>query len=231
MELLTVFLTSLGSLIALFLLTELMGKKQMAELSMFDYIIGITIGSIAAEMATSLEDDFLKPLLAMVVYALAAILISYVSCKSIKLRKIFTGEPLILFENKKLYKDNLKKAKLDLSEFLTQCRTNGYFDISNLDTVILESNGKLSFLPVSSQRPATPTDLNVDVTQEKMPTNVVFDGVLLKDNLKYTGNDEIWLKKQLKEQGASRMEDVFLAICDNNNKLTVYLITNKKNHN
>lgn len=228
MELLTVFLTSVGSIIVLFLLTELMGKKQMAELSMFDYIIGITIGSIAAEMATSLEDDFLKPLLAMVVYALAAILISYVSCKSIKLRKIFTGEPLILFENKKLYKDNLRKAKLDLSEFLTQCRTNGYFDINNLDTVILESNGQLSFLPLSNQRPATPADLNINVVQEKMTTNVIFDGVLLKDNLKYTGNDETWLKKQLKEQGASKIEDVFLATCDNNNKLTIYLITDKK---
>lgn len=228
MELLTVFLTSLGSIIALFLLTELMGKKQMAQLSMFDYIIGITIGSIAAEMATSLEDDFLKPLLAMVIYALAAILISYVSCKSLKLRKIFTGKPLILFENKKLYKDNLKKAKLDLSEFLIQCRTSGYFDISNIDTAILEANGKLSFLPVSSHRPATPTDLNVDVAQEKMPANIIFDGVLLKENLKYTGNDENWLKKQLKEQGASKIEDVFLATCDNNNKLTVYLITDKK---
>ena len=227
MDLLTVLFTSLGSVAALFLLTELMGKKQMAELSMFDYINGITIGSIAAEMATSLEDDFLKPLLAMVIYAVASITISKLSCKSLKFRKIFTGKPLILLENGKLYKNSLKKAKLDLNEFLTQCRTNGYFDINNINTAILEPNGKLSFLPVSSQRPATPADLNINVDQEKIPINVIVDGVLLKDNLKYTGNNENWLKKQLKEQGTSKIEDIFLATCNNDNKLTIYLKTNK----
>lgn len=223
MDLVTVLLTSVGSVIALFLLTELMGKKQIAQLSMFDYINGITIGSIAAEMATSLEDDFLKPLLAMAIYALASILISKLSCKSLMFRKIFTGRPLILLERGKLYKNSLKKAKLDLNEFLTQCRNNGYFDINNIDTAVLEPNGKISFLPVSSQRPATPADLNVDVAQEKMPINIIVDGILLEDNLKYTGNNEIWLKKQLKAQGVSKEEDVFLATCNNNNELTLYL--------
>ena len=110
MEILQILLTSLGSIIALFILTKIMGNRQMSELSMFDYVNGITIGSIAAEMATSLEDDFLKPLVAMVVYTLVAVLISILTCKSIKLRKIFTGRPLILYENHKIYKKNLKKS-------------------------------------------------------------------------------------------------------------------------
>lgn len=222
MDLIKVFFMSLGSIVALFLLTKLMGRKQMAQLSMFDYINGITIGSIAAEMATSLEDDFLQPLLAMVVYALAAITISYISCKSLKLRKIFLGKPLIIIENGKLYRESLKKAKLDLSEFLIQCRTSGYFDISSIDTAILEGNGKLSFLAKSNQRPATPEDLSINVEQEKMPVNIIFDGVLLKENLKSTGNDEVWLKKKIKEQGGSKIENIFLATCDNNNNLKIY---------
>ena len=163
MKYLTVVLMSLGSVIILFLLTKLMGKRQIAELSMFDYINGITIGSIAAEMATSLEDDFLEPLIAMVVYAIVSIIISLLSCKSLKIRNFLIGKPLVLIDNGKLVRNNLKKSKLDLSEFLTQCRTSGYFDISKIDTAIMESNGKISFIPISSDRPATPNDFKINV--------------------------------------------------------------------
>lgn len=83
----------------------------------------------------------------MLVYAAAAISISLISNKSLKARKFLEGESLILYENGQLFKDNLKKSKMDLHEFLIQCRNNGYFDLSNLDTAILESNGKISFLP------------------------------------------------------------------------------------
>lgn len=104
MELLNIFLASIGSIIALFILTKLIGNKQVSQLSLFDYVNGITIGSIAAEMATSLENDFLKPLTAMVIYASSTIVISYVSCKSEKLRKLFQGSSLILYQNGNLYK-------------------------------------------------------------------------------------------------------------------------------
>ena len=230
MELLHVFLASVGSIVALFILTKLMGNREMSQLSMFDYVNGITIGSIAAEMATSLEDDFLKPLLAMVIYALAAILISIVTSKSLKARKILTGRPLILYENGKIYKKNLKHAKLDISELLTQCRINGYFDLANIQTAILEANGKISFLPVSLRRPATPSDLNLNPTQEKLAVNVILDGNLLKNNLKFTGNDETWLKKELKKKGVSQISDVFLATCDGNNTLNVYLQIEEEKH-
>lgn len=90
-DLLNVALTSIGSIVALFLLTKLMGNKQMSELNMFDYITGITIGSIAAEMATALESDFAKPLLSMVIYALTATVISLVASGSIRARRLING--------------------------------------------------------------------------------------------------------------------------------------------
>ena len=108
-DVLYILATSLGSIIVLFFLTKMMGYKQMSQLSMFDYINGITIGSIAAEFATSLEDDFLKPLTAMIVYAAMAFLISILCNKSIKMRRFFTGEPIILIDDGKIYKDNLSK--------------------------------------------------------------------------------------------------------------------------
>ena len=118
---------SFGSVIFLFILTKLMGNKEMSQLSMFDYIIGITIGSIAAEMSTALEDDFMQPVIAMAVYAIVSIIISILSYKSIKVRRIVSGNSLILLDNGELYRDNLKKAKLDLNEFLMQCRTARLF--------------------------------------------------------------------------------------------------------
>lgn len=127
MDLLKIVALSLGSVIFLFILTKLMGNKEMSQLSMFDYIIGITIGSIAAEMATALESDFMQPLVAMAVYAVVAIIISILSYKSLKFRRISSGDCLILLDNGEIYRDNFKKAKLDLNEFLMQCRINRIF--------------------------------------------------------------------------------------------------------
>lgn len=127
MDLLKIVALSLGSVIFLFILTKLMGNKEMSQLSMFDYIIGITIGSISAEMATALESDFMQPLVAMAVYAVVSIIISVLSYKSLKFRRISSGDCLILLDNGEIYRDNLKKAKLDLNEFLMQCRINRIF--------------------------------------------------------------------------------------------------------
>ena len=148
MLILKIIALSTGSIVVLFILTKIMGQREMSQLSIFDYIISITIGSIAAEMATSLEDNFLEPLVAMIVYALITVIISFINFKSLKIRKAITGDALVLYNNGKLYRNNFKKAKLDLSEFLMLCRNGGYFNLSDLETVLLEPNGKLSFLPI-----------------------------------------------------------------------------------
>lgn len=222
MEYIKIFFTSIGSLITLFFLTKLLGNKEMSQLSLFDYINGITIGSIAAEMATALETNFLHPLLAMIIYALAVFFLAILTSKSIKLRRFLSGKSMILFDNGKIYKGNLRKAKIDLNEMLVQARINGYFDLNDIETAILESNGKMSFLPKSNSRPITPKDMNINPSTEKLVINVVMDGKILNDNLKFSGNNKIWLQRKLKEQGIHKIKDVFLATCDVKNNLTVY---------
>ena len=227
-EILYIIALSLGSVIALFILTKLMGYRQMSQMSMFDYINGITIGSIAAEMATSLEENYVQPLTAMIVYALAAILLSWLSSRSIKARRVIEGKPLVLLNNGELYWENLKKAKIDVNEFLVHCRVNGYFDVSKLETVVLEGDGKISFLPKAAERPVTPSDLNLSAQQDYMVANVILDGKIMEENLRHTGNDEKWLKNQIKGQGAENVEDVLLATCDTSNQVTVFLKTHRK---
>ena len=221
MEIMNALLTSLLSVGALFAVAKIMGHKQMSQLDFFDYISGITIGSIAAELATELEEP-LKPLIAIAVYGAAAVLLSKITSLFPKTRKYINGTPTILMNDGKLYRENLKKAKLDLSEFMVMCRQQGYFNLSDIQTAVFEFNGKLSILPVSKKRPANPEDLNLSPVPEYIQTEVIMDGRILDENLKRMGLDDKWLQKQLNAQGYKKAEEVFLALCDENNQLTVF---------
>lgn len=205
--------TAVVSYVVLFALTKLVGNKQISQMTMFDYISGISIGSIAAEMATELESP-VRPLLGMLVYGLLAVLISLWTNKSLAARRVFTGKPLILYDRGVLSRENLKRAQLDLSEFLTLCRIGGWFDLSQLETVVFEHNGTLSFLPKEAYRAAQPTDLALSPEQSTLLTPVIMDGEVLPENLKSVGKDETWLTRKLREQGYREAGEILLALCD-----------------
>lgn len=216
-------LTALLSILALFLLTKLMGAKQVSQMTMFDYVVGITIGSIAAELATELEEPH-KPLTALIIYGLVAAGISVLCCKSLKIRAIITGRPLVLLEDGVIYRDNLKKAKLDLNEFLTYCRIGGWFDLSQLQTAVFEHNGTVSFLPKEADRPVTPADLNKNPSQSQVQTPFVMDGKLLSGNVRQSGKEEEWVRRALLRQGYRDEKQVFLALWGGGEDLTVFPI-------
>lgn len=228
MDIINIILLSIGSIIALFILTKLMGYRQMSEMSMFDYINGITIGSIAAEMATSLEKDWWLPLTSMIIYALAAVLLSVISIKSMAARRIITGKPLVLMNQDIIYEKNLLKAKIDLSDVLMQCRVNGYFNLSDLQTILLEPNGQLSFLPKSDKRPVIPADMQLKPEQEFLVANVIIDGHIMEENLHHAGKDTNWLCKQMHSQNIHDIREVVLATCDMQNNITFYPRTHKQ---
>ena len=221
MEILKVCLTSLFSAAALFLIAKILGHKQMSQLDFFDYITGITIGSIAAEMATELEKP-LNPLIAMAVYGAITVILTLCTNKAPRLRKYINGTPTIIMHNGKIYKDNMKKAKMDLTEFMVMCRQEGYFDLNEIETAVFEYNGWLSVLPKGSKRPLTPEDMAVEVKQAHISTEVIMDGQVLEGNLKRMGLDLVWLDKQLKEQGYKSAKEIFLGVVDDENTLTLY---------
>ena len=221
MDFLILCLTALGSFTVLFLIAKCIGHKQIAQLDFFDYITGITIGSIAAEMATELEEPW-KPLIAMLIYGGVTVLLSVISHKFPRSRKYLNGTPTILMDHGKLYRGNLKKAKLDLSEFMVLCRQQGYFDLTAIQTAIYEYTGNLTILPVSDSRPATPKDMNLSPQQELLFTELIMDGRILEGNLKRMGLDRTWLFRQLEQRHIHSAKEVFLAVCDRNLKFVVY---------
>ncbi len=208
-----ILLTSLLSIVVLFILCKLNGQRTVAQMTMFDYLNGITIGSIAAELATDLE-EWQRPLLAMVLYGLITAGINKLNCKSLCARKLLNGKPVIVLDNGKIDSRALAHANIDLNEFLTQCRTAGYFDLNQLNTVILEANGSFSFLPKETERPATPKDLALAPPKEKLWYPLILDGKLLEKNLSAIGCEEKWLQAQLRQYALQHVEDTFLAISD-----------------
>lgn len=211
MKFFQVILVSLSSVVALSIIEKLMGRKQIAQLDFFDYISGITIGSIAAELATELEEPW-KPLVALAVYGLVSIIIGKIKNRFPRMRKYINGSPTVLMNGGKLYRSNLKRSKLDLSEFLFLCREQGFFDISEVQTVIFEPNGKLSIMPMNSKRPLTPSDMNIQTEFTRVGVELIMDGRVINENLSRLGFDIQWLKRKLTLQGYNDVGDILLGI-------------------
>lgn len=221
MEFLKIIMTTVLSAAVLFGIAKVSGHKQVAQLDFFDYISGITIGSIGAELATELESPW-KPLTAMIVYGGIALVLRVLTTKLQKSRKYINGTPTIILDRGKLYRENMKKAKLDLSEFMLMCRQAGYFNLNDIQTAVYEYDGKLSVLPVSARRPVNPADLNLSPPQETILAEVIMDGRILDENLKRMGLNTRWLQKRLEEQGYQSADEVFLGLCGADHSLTLF---------
>ena len=222
MEIIKVIATALSSVVALFIIAKLMGHKQVAQLDFFDYVCGITIGSIGAELATELEQPY-KPLIALVIYGVVSLLLNLITHKIPRSRKYINGTPTVLFSCGTLYRENLRKAKLDLTEFLMLCREQGYFDLTEIQYAVFEYNGKLSILKSASSRPVSPSDLDLKVNQAEITTEVIMDGQILGENLLRMGRNQDWLEKKLKEAGYTKACQIFLGIYrKENDTLSLY---------
>ncbi len=220
-DILNVIVRSVVAMTTLFFMTKLLGKKQVSELSLFDYVVGISIGNFASEMAINLEADFFNAFTAIVVFGLIAFFISVLTMKSLKLRKFFVGTPTILIQNGKMNYNNMKKTKFDVNDLLEEARGNGYFDLSEIEYALLEANGKVSFLPKGEYKNLVIKDMNLKVQKQGLCANVIIDGNIMTHNLKNINKDEKWLLHELKVLGKN-VSEILLATVDINDKLTIY---------
>ncbi len=222
MEVLITIVFSLVSFITLLVLTKLSGNREISSMTLFDYITSITIGSIAAELATTEFDGFFKPLIAILIWGFLTFAIAAISNKSLKFRRFMSGKTLTLYKNGKFYRENFKKARLDLSEFLLQSRINGHFSLSEIQEAQFETNGQISFCPMPSKKPLTPQDAKIAVQPSSPEVSLIMDGVVIHGNLKQIGKEEKWLKEQLKIYGIHNTSNVFLALWDKEDNFHVY---------
>lgn len=207
---------ALVSVVVLFLLTKMMGRRQVSQLSLFDYVNGISFGSIAAEIAISKDDeDILVGIVAMAIYTAVALIFDFLSNRSILLRRFFEGVPIVLIENGKIYEKNFAKAKIDINEFLMSCRKEGYFDLSSVQTAIFEPNGMLSIL---KKQNAKPDDV------KNVPAVAVLDGKIMEKNVLGVGFTREYVEKTLVSRGYS-LSDVFFASLKDDGTLDVFTKT------
>ena len=207
------------SIVVLFILSKVMGRKQVSQLNVFDYIIGISIGSIAAEMTLNNEIDFFEGVFAISIYAVFAYLITN---KSIIARRLLIGCPTVLIEDGKLNYKALKKSKLDLNDFLQEARIQGYFNLSEIEFAIMEANGQVSFLPKSNAQPVKRKDIKLKTSYEGLCCNAIIDGKIMINNLKEIGKNEEWLLTRLKNNHYKDINSLDLVILDSKEKMTVY---------
>lgn len=222
MDFLMLIIKSIGSLFALFILTNLLGKKQINQLNMFDYVIGISIGNVVAEMTVNKEVNFFDGIIVMAIYSLLSLIVSFITIKSIKFRKIISGTPTILMENGKLIRNGLKKVKIDVNEFLEEARTCGYFDISELEYAIMETNGKISFLSKNKYTSVTKDDLNLKNSYKGPSIELIIDGAIIDNNLKKINKNRSWLITRLNNMNHKDIKKMLLVIIDSNEKITVF---------
>ena len=213
---------ALISLFTLFIVTKLLGKKQVSELSLFDYVIGISIGNFAAEMTINIESNEFNGIWAVILFGLVAYIVSWLSMKSVKLRRIMMGTPTIIIQDGKILKDNMKKVHLEVNELLEECRIKGYFDISTIAYAIMEVNGDMSFLPKAEYKPLIKKDMDIIDNKSELLANVIIDGKIMHTNLHLMNKDEDWILNRIKKEGIDNIKSILLCTLDKNEKVTIY---------
>lgn len=209
-------------LIILFFITKMMGKKQISELNFFDYVVGITIGSIAADISLDIEKNMIAGIAALFIYGFISYIISFVSIKSILARRFFIGVPTVLVEKGKIIESGLKKSKIDVNDLLMVARENGYFNLDEIDYALMEVNGNISFLPKEKEKPVTKKDMKIKCNNEGLTVNAIIDSKYMANNMKAINKDKEWLDHELKVNGYDNYDNILLATIDNNYKVTIY---------
>lgn len=209
--------TAVKSLVAvtiLFITTRIIGKKHIAHLTFFDYVVGIAVGSIAGALSTDSHITFPEGITALVVWTAVALLVAIVSMKSLNARHLFDSKPAVFIENGRIITENLRKEKININDLLEELRVKGVFNPADVEFAIMETGGNVSILLKSQKRPVTPSDLNVTTSYQGLSTNLVIDGELIKENLEYVGLDEKWLNGELAKRNISSYKDILLASLD-----------------
>lgn len=217
----SVALRTVLAFFAILLVTRILGKEQMGELTFYEYVTGITIGSLAADMATITIISPWVILMALVMFAALTFLMGYVSLKNRAARKLLEGEPTLVIQNGKILAKNMSRCRYNIDDMLLQLRTQGVFNVADVEFAVLESNGQLSVLRKSHKQPVTREDLKIPSGYEGLSSEMIVDGEIIYQNLQQNNLDEAWLILELERQGIRSPKEIMLASLDTRGNLYV----------
>lgn len=222
-----IIIRSITSYIILLILGRLIGRKLISRITFFDFLVGVTLGSVAVRIALGSEDSLFLTIVSAVIITILVVVTDYSHIKSFKFRKLVDGEEILLIKNGKILDYNLKKARISINDLIMQLREKDIFNVEDVEFAVMESDGRLSVLPKPNKQPITTGDLNIPTTYKGLTSDVVIDGEIIYDNLKCTNYDEQWLIKQLKTHNIKYVKDVFYAGLDSAGNLYVSPKTKK----
>ena len=204
----------------LFAITKLIGKKQISELSFFEYVSGITIGSIAGEIIMGLDNHWASGILSILIFGLVTLFADILSLKSKSFRDFFEGKGTIFIKDGKILEDNLKKERYSIDDLSSLLRQKNVFKAADVEFAVLEPRGDLSIMLKKENQPLTPKDLQLVLPQEKEPQTVIMDGKILNDPLAESGKTRKWLDMEIEKLGLT-LDNIFLGQIDSFGELTV----------
>lgn len=221
--LLVVIIRSVISFFALLVLIRLIGKQQISQLNFFDYVLGITIGSIASTLSVQVNENMTATLAGMGVWTALAILFAYLGMHNVWIRKVVEGEATVVIENGKILEEHLRKIRIPIDELISELRAQGVFNISDVEFALFEPGGKLSIQKKSLKQPLTPEDMKLTTQYTGLATNLIIDGILLTDALNSLKLSKAWLQHQLNKQKIKDISEISLAQLDTSGNLFVDL--------
>jgi uncharacterized membrane protein YcaP (DUF421 family) len=221
MEYATVLIRTVLAFVTLFVVARLLGKQQLSQLTFYEYITGITMGDIAASIAIDAGRSPLYYMLALVAFAILTLGTGVITEKSRPLRKLIEGEPVVLVHNGKILEHNMAKSGYNMENLMMQLRERDAFDIREVEFAIAETDGYLTVLKKSQNRPVTPADLGVDTKYEGVPSEIIVDGQVIHQNLKQNHLDEAWLIARLQSMGYNSPQEIPYASLDSEGNLYV----------
>lgn len=221
----TIGLTALSYFLTL-ILSRLMGRKAISQMTFFDFVVGITMGSIAATLLIDKNHSVISATTGLIIISLLVIIIDLIHIKSFKTAKLFDSEPVVLVEKGKMVDKNFRKTKITIVEFMQLLREKNCFNIADIEYAILETNGKLSVLFNSQKQTVTPYDMKISTEYKGLTKDIIIDGTLMLENLKEANQTKEWLLNELNRFNVSNMKDVFYAGIDSTGKLYVSIKNN-----
>lgn len=229
-EIIDIILQTLVAFFAILLITRILGRQQVAQLTIYEYINGITFGSIAATVATDLGQPSVGHIIGLFLFGGLTFSVSYIAKKNRTLSKIVDGEPILVVQDGHILEKNLGRFQYTVDDLTHLLRKKDIFNIQDVKYAILETTGEISVVKVALKENVKIENMNLQSTQEELITDIVVTGKIIYENLKKRNITVDWLTGQLKTMGVRNINDIYYATLDKDKKIYIdYLNDNLQN--